>query len=90
MATTQPEIWQTIIDHRTGTVHIRSRMVITDDADGITRISRDNMERVEVVRDNWPALNTFMTKLLAKANDGRYGRSDVVFVPLPELPEEEE
>ncbi len=84
MATTQPEIWQTVIDHRAGTVTLRGRMIITDPIDGSTRISRDDMERVEFVGDTWPALNTFNAKSLLKANDGRYNRIDIVFAQLEE------
>ena len=86
MATTQPEIWQTVIDHTTGEIRLRGRMVITDPIDGSTRISRDDMERVEDVGDTWPALNTFLTKLLLKANDGRYNRTDIVFAQPEETP----
>lgn len=87
MATTQPEIWQTVIDHTTGEIRLRGRMVITDEVDGTTRISRDDMERVEAVGTKWPALNTFLAKLLVKANDGRYKRTDIVFA-MPPVEEE--
>ena len=92
MATTQPEIWQVVIDFTAPggpSIGLRGHMVITDEVDGTTRISRDDMERVEVVGDTWPALNTFLAKALLKANDGRYKRTGVVFATPPELPPEE-
>jgi len=91
MATTQPEIWSVVINFKGAggpSIGLRGWMKITDPIDGTERISKDGMERVEVVGDAWPALNTFLAKVLEKANDGRYGRDDIVFVTPPELPEE--
>ena len=89
MATTEPEIFEIIIGFTVAggpNMRLRGRVRVTDPVDGTTRISRDDMERTELVGDAWPALNTFLGKVLTKANDGRYNRTDVVFATPPEAP----